>query len=143
MVDWIPDLMAINDFALSGGTDYWLSLGINLILSTVVAGILLLIIYTVLSKRSGGSVQVTKIFLIVLLINIINFLGLMGLILPFIAGIPFAGLLFPVLIWIIFLSASFHEVHFLHNIIIAIIFYFITITIVPGLVGGIAGFAGI
>ena len=83
------------------------------------------------SVCSGVVIVRKKTFFIVLIINLINFVGFLGIILPLIVGIPFGGLILPILVWIIILTLTFHDLHFIHNIIIGIIAYLATSFIVP------------
>jgi len=125
------DLSAVYNFATSNTFDFWISIGINLILSTIVGGIILVIILEVFSHRFGESVNPENAFLFVLVVNIINIVGLMGLLLPYVAAIPFAELILPALVWIGLFKIFFSGLSIFHTIIIGIVFYAITIMAVP------------
>ncbi|MBU0530093.1 MAG: hypothetical protein ABIH52_04845 [Candidatus Aenigmatarchaeota archaeon] len=131
----VPDLAVLSNLASSGGVEYWIGQGINIILSTIVGGIVLLIVLAIFSKNYGGDVQAGRVFFIVLIINIITFFGVFGILLSVLAVIPFAGLIAPIIIWIVALTLGFPDMHFIHHVIIAIIFVILTVTIVPFLVG--------
>ena len=76
----------------------WVLLGVNLILSTIVGGIVMIILLAVFSKVWKEKPKYQNAFLMVLLINIINIFGILALL----NLSPTAGLVFPIIIWIIF-----------------------------------------
>jgi len=134
------DLNAMFEFAASETAAYWISLGITFLLSTLITGILLMIVMGIASRETGVPVRVGNIFLVVALINLINFLGIMGLMISFIAGVPFIVFILPALIWIGFLKLFFSDMRWLHILIIGIIFYAITLFIVPYITTFISSF---
>jgi hypothetical protein len=125
------DLNAIYNLATSSTYDYWIMLGVNLIISTIVGGIVLLIILEIFSKKFGERVSPTNAFIVVLLVNIINLIGLMGILLPFVAAIPFGSVILPLLVWIVFIKVFFGDLSLLHVLIIAVVFFALTIMVVP------------
>lgn len=135
----MPNLFELNQLASTQGLDYWISLGVNLILSTIVGGIILIIVIAFFNRRYGGVNQPGKTFFVVLIINFINFFGFLGIILPLIVGMPILGLILPILVWIIILTLVFHDLHFIHNIIIGIIAYVVTLSIVPYITSLVTG----
>jgi len=134
------DLDGIYDTATSGSPEYWLSLGINLILSTIIGGIILIIILTIFSKKFGDQISYGNAFLLVLIANFINFFGLIGFILPLLPSVPYLLYILPVLIWILLLKIFLSNMSFLHIIIVAIIAFALTILVVPSLVGMVSGY---
>jgi len=130
----IPDLTEFNNLANLQGAEYWLSLGINLIIATIVGGIVLILVMVIYNKRYGGATQPGKIFFVVLIINFLTFFGLLGAVLPVIAMVPFGGLILPWIIWVIVLTLAFPDTHFLHNIILGLIFVLLTVTLVSSIV---------
>jgi len=142
MVDFpsnIFDLNAVNEFATSQGFDYWIGLGVNIIVSTIIGGIVLAIILSIFSKKFGLSVQMGNVFLLVLIVNAINFFGIMGLILVFVPSISFIGIILPVLIWIILLKLFF-KMRFIHAVIIGVVFYFLTLAVIPYIAAIVMGY---
>jgi len=131
MASLIPNLVELNDLAMSSGMDYWLTQGINIILSTIVGGILLILVMAIFNKKYGGQTQPGKIFFVVLIINTLTFFGVFGILLSILIGVPLAGFLIPIIIWAIVLTLAFPDMHFIHNVVIAIIFVLLTITLVP------------
>lgn len=129
------DLNSIYSLATSNAYDYWVMLGVNLIVSTIVGGIVLLVLLEVMSKKFGEQISPTNAFIVVLLVNIINLIGLMGILLPFVAAIPMGSLILPLLVWIVFIKIFFGGFKILHVIIIAVIFFALTILLVPAIVG--------
>ena len=134
------DLNAIYGVASSQSYSYWIGLGINLILSTIIGGIVLIIVLELFSKKFNEPIKPVNAFLVVLLVNIINMFGIMGLLLPYIAAIPYVGIILPVLIWIVFIKAFFGEMSFPHAVIIGVIFYVITLYVLPYLTGIVSAF---
>jgi hypothetical protein len=64
----------------------------------------------------------------------------MGLILPFISTVSYIGIILPALIWIILLKVFFREMRFIHAVIIGIVFYLLTIALIPYFVGIVMGY---
>ena len=83
-----------------------------------------------------------RAFIVVLLANIINLIGVVGFLSPFIGGIPFIGIILPLLIWIILLKVFFEDMSFLHAIIVGVVFFALTIVLVPYAVGIVGSFVG-
>ena len=134
------DLNAVYDFATSQVASYWITLGITFLLSTLITGILLIIVMELASRQAGEPIRAANAFLVVALINVINFFGIMGIMISFIAGVPFIAFILPALIWIGFLKLFFRDMSWLHIIIIGIVFYAITLFVVPYITSFIAGF---
>jgi len=130
-------LDAIYGLATGQGVSGWLNLGINLIISTIVGGIVILILFEIISKAWGGSFKATNAFLLVLVINIVNLLGIMAFVAPY---IPYAGLILPILVWIILIKVFFGEMSWMHTIITGIVGYAISIILIPNLVAMVSGY---
>ncbi len=121
------DLDAIYDLATSQGFEYWIGLGVNIILSTIIGGIILVIIVELLGKRIGAEPgHPANSFLIVLIINLINFFGVLGIGLPIVSQIGLGGVVLQLLIWIALIKLFFREFSILHAIIIGVIGFFAT-----------------
>jgi hypothetical protein len=72
--------------------------------------------------------------LVVFLANLINMVGIVGLLTPFIAGIPFIGIILPLLIWVVLLKLFFEDMSFLHALVIGAVFFALTIIAIPYLI---------
>ena len=129
--------------ATSHGFEYWLGLGINLIVSTIIGGLLLVIITQVVSHIFSEPTSPENAFLVTLIANVINYFGVMGLLVSFVSWMPLAGLLVPVLVWIVLIKIFFSELSFLHSAVIGIIFYALTIFVIPYAVGYVANIISI
>ncbi len=116
------------------------TLAINILLSTLIGGIVLLIIVKVIGMKFSEKVNSMNAFLAVLVINLINFLGLLGLITPFISFIPFLPMILPVIVWIVLMKAFFNDMSLPHAAIVGIIGYVVSIYVIPYLVGIASGF---
>lgn len=117
-----------------------LTLGINLILSTIVGGVVLLLLVEIFGMKFKESVQPVNAFLVVLIINIINLLGVTALILPYISFLPFIGVLLPVIIWIVLIKIFFKEMKITHAILVGIVGWLTSMLLIPYLVGIASGF---
>ncbi len=117
-----------------------IALAINIILSTLIGGIILLIIVEVVGKHFSEQVKPQNAFFVVLLINVINLPIAFGLISSFLSFIPFLGIILPVLIWIVLIKMFFREMSFPHAILVGVIGWVVTLFIVPYIVGMVAGF---
>lgn len=135
----IPDLTSVYNLALTNQPGGWINLGVNLILSTIIGGLVLLIILEIVGKEWGESVHPVNSFILVLIINIINLLGVVNLL----GFITYYVFIVPLLVWIVLVKAFFHEMEFKHAIVVGIIGYLISIFVVPYLVGLIVGLLGL
>jgi len=127
----------VSDFAMSQNFGYWLNLGIDILLSTIVGGLVMLVILEIVSKKWGEPVRAVNIFLLVLLVKIIN-IFVLGFLISYIAFIPFSYILIPLLIWIGLVKLFFSEMSALHAVIIGIVGFVISIILIPSLVGIVA-----
>jgi hypothetical protein len=127
-------LGSFSSLATSNSAASWISIGINIVLSTIVGGIVLLIVMEALSKAWGESVSVGKCFIFVLIINVITQFG-MGFILPFVSFIPMAYLVVSLLLWVGFMKLFFGELSILHAAIAGIIGFALGMLVVPVLTG--------
>ena len=128
------DYMQILDFAASQN---WVALGINLILSTIVGGIVIIILLAIAGRAFKESPKLPNAFLMVLLINIINLFGILAFLSPY---VPSAGLILPVLIWIVFTKLFFSEMKLWHAILVGIAGYGLSIFLIPMLVSSFSAF---
>ena len=140
MADLPMGLGAIYDMATGASVNAWVGLGINLIVSTVVMGIVLMVLLVIISKAWGESVNVTNAFLVALIINIINLPILTGLLGGFIAMIPFGLYIVPLIIWIVLMKAFFGEMSTIHAVILGVIGFVLSIVLIPTLVGMVMGY---
>lgn len=125
--------MAIYDQILGISTSQdWAALGINLLLSTLIGGIVIIALLAIASRAFGDRIKLPNAFLMVLLINLINLFGILAFLSPL---VPMAGLILPVLVWILLTKAFFSEMSWKHALIIGIIGYALSILLIPNLVG--------
>lgn len=115
----------------------WIALGLNLFLSTIIGGIVIIILLFIVTRAFGEQVKLPNAFIMVLLINSINLFGILAFLSP---TFPLAGLLLPVLIWIVFTKAFFSELVWWHAVLIGIIGYALSIFLIPNLVVAFSGF---
>jgi|YelNatPaOPRAMG01_1025707.scaffolds.fasta_scaffold147977_2 hypothetical protein len=116
-----------------------INIGINLILSTLIGGIVMLIVLEIIAKEFHESVNPMHAFLLVLLINIINIVGLLGIVASLIS-FPLIWIILPIVIWIVLVKLLFRDLKISHVLIVAIIGYIITIYLIPYIVGFVRSF---
>lgn len=128
---------------------YSLSIGnpiallVNLVVSTIIGGVVFLVVVEVFAKAFSEEASIGKAFLVVLVINIINIFGILGLITPYLAMVPFAGyimLILPLLIWMGLVKASFSDMEILHVVVIAVVGYALSIIVFPWLTAIVQGY---
>lgn len=115
----------------------WASLGVNLIVSTLVGGIVLLIILQIISKAWGEPVKATSAFIIAFLINLINFFGIMGLIASYLPSM--VTLFLPLIIWIVLIKVFFSTMRTTHAVITGIIGWLVSSMFLPGIISMVMG----
>jgi hypothetical protein len=120
-----------------GGFDYWIILGINIILSTVVSGIVLMIIVGILSKKYGEKIEFGNAFLMALVVNIVTYFGIVGMLGAFLPSL--ISMLLPLIVWIVLAKFFFSEMSLVHILIVAILGYVLSIFFVPPLAAIIRG----
>jgi hypothetical protein len=133
---------ALTNLVGSLGVDFGhpITLAINLILSTIIGGIVLLLLVEVFGKKFKEKIHPINAFVVVLIINLINLLGVTGFIMPYISFIPFLGMILPALIWIVLIKLFFKEMKFSHALMVGIIGYVLSMFLIPVLVGMASGF---
>jgi len=117
-----------------------ITLAINVILSTIIGGLALLLIVEIIGKKFSEEVHPANAFLVVLIINLINLLGILALVTPYISFIPFLPVILPVIIWVVLIKAFFGEMEILHAVIVGVVGWLLSIFVVPYLVGIASGF---
>ena len=120
-----------------------MGLVINLILSTIVGGIVILVIIMLFAKKFGEQVSPLNAFILSFIVSLINLFGVVGILGSLLMMIPFGGLitmLLPILVWIVLVKIFFKEISLLHVLIISVICYFVSIYLIPMLVVTAAGF---
>lgn len=118
-------------------------LGINIVLSTIVGGIVILLIVELFAKKYSDHVKPMNAFILTFIASMINILGIMALLGSLVASFPLGGfisLLLPVFVWVILIKVLFNEFSLKHALIIGVICYLINIFLIPALVNIVAGF---
>ncbi len=117
---------------------------IGVILSTIVGGIVILIIVEIFAKKfSSGSISPKNAFIVALIVSLINIFGIMGLLGGFLAMVPFGSILLfalPVIVWFGLLKVFFGEMELLPLLIMSVVCYFVSIYVMPTLTGIVRGF---
>lgn len=132
----------LTNLVTSVGVDFAnpVTLAINLIISTIVGGLVLLVLVMVIGREFSEEVHPANAFLVVLIINLVNLLGVLGFVVPYISFIPFLPVLLPVLVWIALVKIFFGGMKLTHAIILGVAGYLLSIFLIPVLVGFASGF---
>ena len=136
------DLNSVAQMASTNSVGLWTTIIVNLVLSTVIGGVLLIVVLGVFNRIYGEMLDYKRAFLVVFIVNLINLVGIVGLLTPFIAGIPFIGLILPLIIWVVVLKVFFEDMSFLHTLIVGAAFFAVTIIAIPYVVGLVATYIG-
>ena len=134
------DPSALYTTATSAGFDYWIGLGVNLIVSTIIGGIVLMVILEMFSHKFGENINPANAFVVVLIANVVNIFGVMGILLSFVPALGAVSLILPLLVWIILIKGFFGELSFLHAAVVGVVFFVITILLLPMLTSYVAVF---
>lgn len=134
------DLGSLNSIASASGFGYWINLAIGIILSTIIGGIVLIVVLQIFNRIYGETTEPKNAFIVVLIASVINYFGILGVLLPYLYVIPYIGIILPLLVWILLLKVFFDNMSFLHVVIVGVVFYALTLMLIPMLVGIIAGF---
>ncbi len=135
-------MVSLGDFPVQdvlglANSEKWLGVGVTFLLSTLVAGIVLILIAGIASRKWGEEIKVQNAFFLVIIVNVINFFGL-----GFLGDIVPSPVMFvlPVLVWILLTKVFFSGFSIVHALIIGVLGYAITLFAVPYLVVILAGF---
>jgi hypothetical protein len=146
MVDFlnIPfDLGSVAQLASSDATAFWTTIIINLVISTVVGGIVLILVLMGFNRVYGEMLVLKRAFLVVFIVNLINFVGIVGFLTPLIASIPFIGIILPLLIWVAMLKMFFEDMSILHALVVGAVFFVLTLLAIPWIIGQVGSILGI
>ena len=134
------DPQAFFSTATSQSANYWIALGVNTILSTIIGGIVLIILVEIFSHKFGESIKPQNAFLVVLLANVANNFGVLGLLGGFLSGIPYLILALPLIVWFVLIKVFFSQMNILHAFLVALIFYCNRLLLLPYLPNIVAVF---
>ncbi|UCD03434.1 MAG: hypothetical protein JSV63_02275 [Candidatus Aenigmatarchaeota archaeon] len=138
MADPLSSLTGIMELSLSNP----MGLITGLILSTIVGGIVILIIVEILARRFNTQIRPLNAFILAFVVSLINLFGVVALLGGFLAAVPMGSiivLVLPVLVWIVLVKLFFRDLSLLPVLIIGVVGYFVSIYIVPILVNIVAG----
>ena len=113
-----------------------IGLVVSIIVSTIVGGIVYLIIAKLIGGRLRDSISIGKSFSLILVINLINMFGLLGFVLPYIGFLPLV--IIQILVWVL-LTKIFLGIPFTHAGIIGVVGYVISGFAVPALLPMVSG----
>jgi hypothetical protein len=137
------DFSSVAQLAGSNSGGFWASVIINLLVSTAVGGLVLIIILMLFNRVYGEMLVLKRAFLAVLVVNVINFVGIIGILSPLLAGVPLLGIILPLLMWIVILKLFFEDMSMIHVIIVAAVFFALTIIALPYLTAKVMSFIGL
>jgi len=134
------DPQSVFNFANTQSAGSWLALGINTILSTIIGGIALIVLVEVFSHKFGESIKPQNAFLVVLIANVVTNFGILGLLGSFLSGIPYLIILLPLIVWFLLIKIFFSEMNIFHAFLVAVIFFMLSMLVIPYLTSIVAGF---
>ena len=130
--------MAFQDQILQmAGSQDWIALAVNMIVSTIIGGIVIAILLAVLGKAWKEDVNYANAFLMVLIINAITFFGIINLLST---SLPTVGVLLPLLFWVGLSKTFFSSMRWWHAIVVGLVGYVLSLMIVPYIVSIVSGF---
>ena len=140
MADGLPaGLEAVFNLATGQGFGTWINMGINLIASTIVGGIVLIAILATVGKAWHENVPMARSFFVVLVINLITQFGIVGLLTGFLPGIAMASIIINLLLWIGLIKLFFGQMKISHAAIVGIVGYIVNLIVVPVILGMVLG----
>ena len=116
---------------------------VNLALSTVVGGLVFLIITKLLARKFHESIGLKQVFITILLINIINIPVVWGFTLKQVSSIDLLASVYPflpLLIWFIVVKLVFRGMKISHSLLISVIGYILSLFVIPTLVLSVRAF---
>jgi hypothetical protein len=137
------DPQAIFSYATGQTAGSWLGLGINVIVSTLVGGIVLIFLVEIFSHKFGESIKPQNAFLVTLIASIITYFGIIGLLAGLVSAVPGVSIILivlPLLVWFVLIKVFFSEMNILHAFLVAVIFFMMSMLVIPYLVSLVAGF---
>ncbi len=132
-------LDAVFNLATGQGFGTWINMGINLIASTIIGGIVLIIILATVGKAWHENVPMARSFFVVFVINLITQFGIVGLITGFLPGIAMASIIVNLLLWIGLIKVFFGQMKMSHAAVVGVIGYVVSLIIVPMILGIVLG----
>ena len=132
-------LDAVFNLATGQGFGTWINMGINLIASTIIGGIVLIIILATVGKAWHENVPMARSFFVVFVINLITQFGIVGLITGFLPGIAMASIIVNLLLWIGLIKVFFGQMKVSHAAVVGVIGYVVSLIIVPMILGIVLG----
>lgn len=130
-------LSNVLEVATSQGASGWVNLGINVIISTIIGGLVLVAVMKVVEYEWGEGFGLGNAFIVVLIINAINIFGIIRYLTTY---IPMGALVLPILIWVALIKAFFQDLTWKHALIVGVVGWILSIFIVPYLTGFVYGF---
>ena len=132
-------LDAVFNLAAGQGFGSWINMGINLIASTLIGGIVLILILETFGKAWHEKVPIGRAFFVILVINLITQFGIVGLIASLVAGLAAFALVVNLLLWIGLIKLFVSAMKILHATIIGIVGYAVALIIIPIILGIVLG----
>ncbi|MBI4021103.1 MAG: hypothetical protein HY369_02580 [Candidatus Aenigmarchaeota archaeon] len=126
-----------NDVLSIATSQNWIAVGLHLFLSTIIGGIVLIVLLGIASRAWGESVKVENAFLMVLIVQVITVFGILGFVAPY---LPIGGPVLTFLVWLGFTKAFFSQLKWIHALVIGVIGFALTFFVVPTLTSIALGF---
>ena len=120
-----------------------IGLAMNLILSTIVGGVVILVIVEVFAKKFKEQVKPLNAFLLALVSSLINIFGIVPMLGQYLAMLPMVGFLvivLPIIVWIVLTKLFFKGLKLTHAVMMGVVCYFVSLYVLPMLIGMVAGY---
>ncbi|HDD45895.1 MAG TPA: hypothetical protein ENG42_00320 [Candidatus Aenigmarchaeota archaeon] len=117
-----------------------ISIGINILVSTIITGIVILILAYILTRSSGGEINPINVFIIALITSIINATPVLSFFASLLPAVPFLHLLLPLVLWILLLKLFIRDMELVHVLILALVCYIFTSFLLPLITPMLMGF---
>ena len=130
--------MTFHESVLSLATSQnWIALGINLLLTTVIGGIVIVILLSILGRVWRQQVKIQNAFIMVFVITAINYFGVLALLAGYAGGF---SLIIPLIIWILLSKAFFSQLAWKQTLIVGVVGYALSIFLIPTLLGAASSY---
>ena len=94
----------------------------------------------VFSHKFGESIKPQNAFLVTLIANIVTYFGVIGLLSGFLSSVPYVIIILPLVVWFILIKLFFSQMNILHAFLTAMIFFMLSMLVVPYLTAIVSGF---
>lgn len=116
---------------------------VNLALSTIVGGVVFLIITKLIARKFHESVGLKQVMMVMFLINIINIPVVWGFTLQQVSSMPLLSSVYPFLpliVWFVVVKLVFSGMKISHSLLVSILGYILSLLVIPIIVLSVRAF---